>query len=200
LKRNAVPIPFDEVTASNKNIRNDNEEEQREQREIIQIEQVPHCEEANMERIQSTEVVASTSYLPNCNAVIADKCSERHPLQYRAARLYFDTSMEEEDIIEWMHLEPPSRERVTPLPLNKSTEAEENKLCLELSTHKKVLEPLSSNKYIEDKENNMTVIRKLHMKIISLKSENSRLRKQVRKLKFRLHHTVRIRKTTKKNK
>jgi len=122
-------------------------------------------------------------------------------LQYRAARLYFDTSMEEEDITEWMHLESPSRERVvTPFPLNKSTEDEENKLCLKLSTHKKVLESLSPNKYIEDKENNMTVIRKLHMKIISLKSENSRLRKQVRKLKFRLHHTVRIRKTAKKNK
>jgi len=35
----------------------------------------------------------------------------------------------------------------------------------------------------------MTAIRKLHMKIISLKSENSRLRKQIRKLKFRLHYT-----------
>jgi len=113
------------------------------------MEQVPHCGQANMERIQSTEVVASTSYLPNSNAVIADKCPERHPLQYRAARLYFDTSMEEEDITEWMHLESPSCERVvTPLPLNKSTEDEKNKLCLERSTHKKILEPLSSNKYI----------------------------------------------------
>jgi len=44
LKRNAVPIPFNQVTASNKNIQNDeNKEEQREQREIIQMEQVPHC-------------------------------------------------------------------------------------------------------------------------------------------------------------
>jgi len=112
LKRNAVPIPFDEVIASDKNIQNDNnKEEQREQREIIQMEQVPHCGQANIERIQSTEVVASTSYLPNAN-VIADKRSERHPLQYRAARLYFDTSMEEEDITEWMHLEPHLRERV----------------------------------------------------------------------------------------
>jgi len=155
LKRNAVPILFDEVasnasTASNKNIRNDNNEE--EQREIIQMKQVPYCGQANMKRIQSTEVVASTSYLPNFNAnVIADKRSERHPLQYRAAHLYFDTSMEEEDITEWMHLEPPLRERVvTPLPLNKNTEDEKNKLCLELSTHKKVLKPLSSNKSIED--------------------------------------------------
>jgi len=92
------------------------------------------------------------------------------------------------------------KESSWPLPLNKSTEDEENKLCHELSTHKKVLKLLSSNKYIEDEENNMTAIRKLYMKIISLKSENSRLRKQVRKLKFHLHHTVRIRKTPKKNK
>jgi len=107
--------------------------------------------------------------------------------------------MKEEDITEWMHIEPPLRERVvTPLPLNKSTENEENKLRLELTTHEKVLKPLSLNKYIEDEENNMTAIRKLHMKIIFLKSENSRLRKQIRKLKFRLHHTVRIRKTSKK--
>jgi len=121
LKRNAVPIPFNQITASNKNIQNDENKEK--QREIIQMEQVPHCGQANMERIQSTEVVASTSYLPNSNAVIADKCPERHPLQYRAAHLYFDTSMEEEDVTEWMHLEPLSGERVvTPLPLNKSTE------------------------------------------------------------------------------
>jgi len=55
LKRNAVPIPFNQVTASNKNIQNDeNKEEQREQkeqREIIQMKQVPHCGQANIERI-----------------------------------------------------------------------------------------------------------------------------------------------------
>jgi len=149
LKRNAVPIPFNQVTASNKNIQNDeNKEEQREQREIKQMEQVPHCGQAN-KRIQSTEVVASTSDVSNSNAnVIADKRLERYPLQYRAPRLYFDTSMEEEDITEWMHIESPLHDRVvTPLPLNKSTENEENKLCLELSTHEKVLKPLS-NKYV----------------------------------------------------
>jgi len=47
-------------------------------REIIQMEQVPHCGQANMERIQSTEMVASTLYVSNSNANI--KRSKRHPL------------------------------------------------------------------------------------------------------------------------
>jgi len=72
------------------------------------MKQVPHCRQANMERIRSTKVVASTLDVSNSNAnIIANKRLERHPLQYRTRRLYFDTSMEEEDITEWMHIEPP---------------------------------------------------------------------------------------------
>lgn len=193
LKRKSVPIPFNEIVF-NKNAQN-------ESREIIRAEQVPRYKKTNIKEIQSTEIAASTSTGPIFihDDVIIDKHPlQRYPVQYEAPHLTFDISMEEEDITEWMHLEPPIHERgLPPLPLNKST-TDKNNEHLELCARKKV--PLLSKESIQKEENNMTKINNLYSTIDSLKTKNMKLRKQIRHLKYRLRCTVRIRKMPKNKK
>lgn len=87
-----------------------------------------------------------------------------------------------------------SREKVLTSPLL-NTNAEVNK-HLE-PTHETIQTSLLSNKNLEE-QYNMTLINHLYTKINSLKSENIRLQNQVRKLKYRLRHILKIHKTPKK--
>lgn len=192
LKRKSVPIPFNE-NVFNKNVQN-------ESREIIQAKQVPLYKKTNIKEIESTEIVASTSspIFINDDVTIDKHPLQRYPVQYAAPHLNFDISMEEEDITEWMHLEPPIHESGLPSPpLNTSVTYKKNE-HLELCTRKKV--SLSSNKSIEEEENNITKINKLYFTIDCLKTENMKLRKQIRHLKYRLRCTVQIRKMPKNKK
>lgn len=90
--------------------------------------------------------------------------------------------MEEEDIMEWAHLDPSMQPKVSsPLPFNKNTES--TKSNTESSTESNT----------KDK-----TISKLCTKVQSLKTENNRLKAQIRYLKYRLRHVPKVRKTPKK--
>lgn len=206
MKRNAIPIPFNQIILLNENIENENNTNinitdtninntNTKIKRITKVEQVPHCEQANMEEIITITSAPDVSINDN---ILSKHPLEQRPLQYEASHLYFHTSMEEEDITEWMHLEPPIRETtLAPLSLNqsiKNKENRENRLC------ERILLPLSSTKSMKKEENNMTTIRKLNTKINFLTCENIKLKKQIRDLKYRLRNTVRISKMPKNNK
>lgn len=124
--------------------------------------------------------MASSSTSTFIKENITDEHTEQHSLRcYRPRHLYFNTSMEEEDIMEWLHLEPSMHQRVLmPPPSNKNTRSTKN--SRETST-----------------EDNEILIHKLCTKVQSLKSENIRLRGQIRYLKYRLRHVPQKRKTSK---
>lgn len=142
-----------------------------------QMEEVLDHGQSNMEEIDFIEEIAT---LFNHNS-ITDKYLEQRPRQYRGVQLHFDTPMEEEDITEWIHLEPIQERVSTSLRLNKNTEVKKNK-HLNLPRHENLFTPLPTN--IQDEENNMRVIRHLKTENNALKSENIRLRKQIRNLRY----------------
>jgi hypothetical protein len=102
--------------------------------------------------------------------------------------------MEEEDITDWIHIEPPMQQRVfTSLSSNKSA----------IKIKKNYIENKKNNINTENNistEDNIIIIRKLNKKIQCLKSQNIILRKQVRNLKYRLQRIPKIRKMPKKEK
>ena len=99
---------------------------------------------------------------------------------YQPSHLYFDDSMENEDIMEWVHLEPPER---VPTSTTYERGLPYNKKRTEITKEKK-----------EENQDNSTTIDNLYTQIDSLKSENIRLRQQIRCLKFRLRQRASQRK------
>jgi len=136
--------------------------------------------------MQSIENIV-TSLLPisiSQNIIVNKQSLKQRPLQYRALHLHFDSSdslMEEEDITQWIHLEPPTHERMLlSLPLNKNTKNKENEHP-ELPIHKiplshKNVESVNDKNIHKSVNNkNIRIKHKLYAKINFLKSENVKL-------------------------
>lgn len=78
----------------------------------MQMEQVPYFE-TNIEEIMKENVTSvSSASISVDNNIITDEQPflKQHSLRcYQPSRLYFDTAVEEEDITQWVHLEPLER-------------------------------------------------------------------------------------------
>jgi len=116
---------------------------------------------------------------------VSDNATDTQLLQkpptktYKPSRLHFDTSAEEEDIMEWIHLEPPMHKTISAvLHNNANKEKEEN-------NNKKE----KNNNEENNNKNAMKKIKNLEAKINSLKSENIRLRNVIKRLKYQLRIT-----------
>lgn len=121
LQRDAVPIRFnnlinleEECTAAM-----EIEEMQRAQKEQNQIEE--------MEEVGNTynNAIAGTSFNIDHNDKVNDQLLDRFKQTYLPAKLNFDKSLEEEDITEWMHLEPVRYENIDKCDLLMTDNCEE---------------------------------------------------------------------------
>lgn len=169
------------------------------------MERVFHLQEAN-EQVRMKKNIASTSFASIFinEKIITDEntSTKQHPLRcYRPRHLDFNTSVEEEDIMEWIHLEPSVQQRVsTPLPSKKNTKNTENTEKIENTEKTENIKNTENKIESNTEDNNKIIIHKLYIKVQSLKSENVRLRKQIRDLKYRLRHIPQRRKMPKKDK
>lgn len=118
------------------------------------------------------EQTATESCEPLCENLLPDDVHFQRPppVTYRSARLNFDTPLEEEDVMEWIHLEPPKHEKI-------STE--------QYSQYKK-----NQEKKKQNNEKNA----KLQATINALKSEIKRVRCQNKYLKYRLRMALKYKK------
>lgn len=120
-------------------------------RKNIEMEQVLYLQEATKFMENGSTSFASTviENIKMNEHTIKKQCSVRC---YQPRHLNFN-SAEEENIMEWVHLEPPMHHRAsTPLPSNKNT-TKNNTKNTKSNTHT---------------ENNRKIIRKLYIKIQSL--------------------------------
>jgi len=158
LKIDAVPIPFDLSVSQN----NSNESNRK---RINFNETEPYVTENTHTRQSPSGNRMSVT--PISKNIIEKQILQEPPLKiYKPAILHFHNSVEEEDIMEWVHLEPPMHEKISTIivPDNENNESIE-----------------------KNKEKNETKkVKDLNSKIKSLQSEVNRLRNQVRCLKFRL--------------
>jgi len=159
LKIDAVPIPFDLSVSQN----NSNESSRK---RINFNETEPYVTE-NTHTRQSPSENRIMSVTPISKNIIEKQILQEPPLKtYKPANLHFHNSVEEEDIMEWVYLEPPMHEKISTI----------------------IVPDNANNESIEkNKEKNKTKkVKDLNSKIKSLQSEVNRLRNQVRCLKFRL--------------
>jgi len=123
LKIDAVPIPFDLSVSQN----NSNESN----RKRIKFNETEPYVTENITR-QSPSENSIMSVTPISENIIVEKQILQEPLlkTYKPANLHFHNSVEEEDIMEWVHLEPAMHEKILTIivPDNKNNESiEKNK-------------------------------------------------------------------------
>jgi len=227
LKRSAVPIPFESrnINVSNEHnvlieSHNINKNNENKKRKSMIMEQVLHLQEA---RKQSMNNIASTSTTPSTSTVINlinENVMDEHPESqfieqrtnslrcYQPRHLNFNSSIDNEDLMEWMHIEPIYEKVLTPPSSNNNNNNNNTNIMesmhLEPSMYERVPPPPCNNKRnTKNRTETNTkdeIIHKLYAKVKSLRSENIRLRGQIRKLKYRLRYIPQKRKKSKKDK
>lgn len=160
LKRNAVPIPFDSNVAQN-NSKKLNRKRQNSNEQALYL------------RENITEQSVEKNAMPMPISDITDDQSEEPPLKtYKPAKLHFHSSMEEEDIMEWVNLEPHIHEKVS-MTVSHKNESEENHITEKVNDSEIIIKSLKKENILLKKENNI------------LKRENTRLQNIIKCLKYR---------------
>lgn len=89
LKRDAVPIPYNNTGSSTSN------------------------ENVELQEVQSTTDNTAAFAPNNENMILEKQVPQQTALRtYRSGNLNFKVSVEEEDVMEWVHLEPPIHENI----------------------------------------------------------------------------------------
>jgi len=115
LKRDAIPIPF------NSNAQTYSERLERENLNT----QTPYIKE-NIAGLSQWVEENPVTFMPVSNNVTDTQLLQKPPPKtYKPSRLHFDISAKEEDIMEWIHLEPPMHKSISAVLHNNANKEKE---------------------------------------------------------------------------
>lgn len=188
LKRDAVPIAFDSI------VKEDNSKKPNKKRKNLNEQALCPKKNITEESVEKTNFTLTTIINDHDYIISYEELEELEepPLKtYKPANLHFHSSVDEEDVIEWVHLEPPENqlelpEKVSMAVLHKKENIKNLKTVNKGLKHDAVPIPFDSNvaqnnskKLEENKKNHITEkINDSEIMTNSLKEENILLKKE----------------------
>ncbi|KMQ91814.1 transposable element p transposase [Lasius niger] len=183
LKRGSVPLPFRNIASPNKS--NEDTDMESMPISVTEIENTTHVTGAK-EKYENSIRPTTLANIENDGNDEMTQSIQWPPLRtYRSPRLHFNVTSEEENVMEWMHLEPPICEKISAQTIRKEQEIRNEDIRNEDIRNEEIRNEEIRNEEIRNEENN------LHIIINSLTNENVRLRRTVQMLKLRLQRCIR---------